>query len=301
MKFRNIIRLLYCSHILASSINSHLHNSLLIGTKSDTQITKGDRLNKENLVANVSNFSEHLFSLLSGQGAVSPLGFVIAIFLIIFGLIAAFAGQNTLVPVLFITGFVIVSILTLNLISTIANQHFLSNKSDYPDMVYYALMILGGLIGGGVFVCLKSIAPYFFGGSLGYYLAQLLLSIPFAQSLNQTLQIAIIVAIVVFAVALTASHEKPVLILGTAFVGSYALFCGIDYFVASAFSSSIFTFARKGTITFTTSLCVMIAGYIATAIIGTMIQFKTIDYKFYHISSRTKARRNSNFGPSVEF
>jgi hypothetical protein len=180
-----------------------------------------------------------------------------------------------------------------------ANQNFLSNNSDYPEIVYYILVSIGGLLGGSVFVCLQSIAPYFFGGSLGYYFALFLLSITNAQTLNQTLQTLIIVVIVFLAVAITASHERNVLILGTAFVGSYALFSSIDYFVVSGFHSIIFTFARKLPITFTTPLYVMIGGFIAVVIIGTIIQFKTIDYTFYQVSSRTKARRNSSFGPAT--
>lgn len=142
------------------------------------------------------------------------------------------------------------------------------------DLIYSVSIVFGGLIGGGIFLCLLALASVLFGGVLGFLVAVFILSFPFTNGLHQSPRIVILSVLIVLGMIVGVFLEKPILIISTATLGSYCVFSGADVFLKTGFGSLMRALDDNGTIKLSAGGWLMILGFLLLSIIGSIVQFR---------------------------
>ncbi|KAG1137227.1 hypothetical protein G6F37_011346 [Rhizopus arrhizus] len=158
----------------------------------------------------------------------------------------------------------------------------LSNaKADYgsnTDTILLVVSIVAGILCGGLLCCCFFLAVYLLGALLGYLAALWLLS----WSTNGLIQsnwgrAVLIICFVIAGVLLMAFLERPVFIVGSAFIGSFAIMCGVDVYVKSGFLELVNQFIHAKNLDIlvdaTPTLRGMLAGCLGLTIVGSLIQW----------------------------
>ncbi|CAH1761729.1 659_t:CDS:2 [Entrophospora sp. SA101] len=101
---------------------------------------------------------------------------------------------------------------------------------------------------------------------------------------NDIARIVFIVAFAITGLILACIFEDVIIILGTSFIGAYAMILGVDMFANTGFRLSVRAFLDGTPYTTSRDVYLMLGGLIALFIAGSLIQ-----YKFH---------RNHHFGPS---
>jgi hypothetical protein len=150
------------------------------------------------------------------------------------------------------------------------------NISSNTTWIYVGVVAGSGLIGGGIFVCCVNIASFLFGAGLGAIIAVFFNTLPFIVGLNANVRIGIIAGWILLGIIFGYFVRKPLLILMTSFVGSYAMFCGIDFFLKSGFYSLLYKLrtGQASLIPWGLKLYLMAGGFLLVAIIGAVVQFR---------------------------
>ncbi|KAI8970306.1 hypothetical protein BDF20DRAFT_117324 [Mycotypha africana] len=166
-------------------------------------------------------------------------------------------------------------------------------KADYgsnTDTILLVVSIVVGLLTGGLLCCCFFLAVYLLGALLGYMVALWFLS----WNTNGVIQsnwgraILIVVCCVVGAI-LMAFLERPMFVIATAFIGSFAIFCGIDVYANTGFLEAVnqFLHARNldTVVTATSALRGMLGGCLALALFGCLIQWCMLrrDHSSYRV------------------
>lgn len=172
-------------------------------------------------------------------------------------------------------------------------------ENGYGGSASPTIILIGslaiGFVAGLLFACCASVAIWLLGALAGYSLAIFILSLT-SNGLIQsnTGRIIFIVIFVLVGLLLTFFFENEVIIFGTAFIGSYAIFIGIDMFACTGFANSIRSFLDGNhNIVYNADVKVylMIAGMIVLFIIGAVFQYK------YHRNSSFHGGRQSSIRP----
>jgi hypothetical protein len=154
-------------------------------------------------------------------------------------------------------------------------------KSDYganTDTILLVVSIVVGVLAGGLLCCCFFLAVYLLGALLGYIAALWLLS----WSSNGLIQsdwgrAILIVCFVIAGVVLMAFLERPMFIIATAFIGSFAIFCGIDVYVKTGFLQLVNQFLHAKNVDIlveaTPQLRGMLGGCAGLAVVGGLIQW----------------------------
>ncbi|KAI7904463.1 uncharacterized protein BX663DRAFT_535859 [Cokeromyces recurvatus] len=154
-------------------------------------------------------------------------------------------------------------------------------KADYgshTDTILLVVSIVVGVIAGGLLCCCFFLAVYLLGALLGYMAALWLLSWN-TNGLIQTNwgRAILIICFVIAGIVLMAFLERPVFIIGTAFIGSFAIFCGIDVYAKTGFLELIDQFLHAKNLDLvvnaTGALRGMLGGCLGLAIVGSLIQW----------------------------
>lgn len=158
----------------------------------------------------------------------------------------------------------------------------LSNaKADYGDntpTIILCVCIAVGLVLGALLSCCFFLAVYLVGALLGYIAALWLLS----WSSNGLIQsnwgrAILIIVFVVVGVILIAFLERPIFVIASACVGSFAVFCGIDIYVKTGFlelvNRLLHAKSLDGVTEANTALRGMLGGCLALAVVSCLIQW----------------------------
>ncbi|CEG68780.1 hypothetical protein CU097_015851 [Rhizopus azygosporus] len=154
-------------------------------------------------------------------------------------------------------------------------------KADYganTDTILLVVSIVAGVLCGGLLCCCFFLAVYLLGALLGYLAALWLLS----WNTNGLIQsnwgrAILIVCFVIAGVILIAFLERPVFVIATAFIGSFAIFVGVDIYVKTGFLELVNQLLHARTMDLvvdaTPALRGMLAGCLGLALVGSLIQW----------------------------
>lgn len=154
-------------------------------------------------------------------------------------------------------------------------------KADYgdnTDTILLVVSIVVGLLCGGLLCCCFFLAVYLLGALLGYLAALWLLSWASNGLIQSNWGRAIlIVCFIIAGVILMAFLERIVFVVGSAFIGSFAILCGVDIYVKSGFLELVNQFLHAKSLDIlvdsTPTLRGMLAGCMGLTIVGSLIQW----------------------------
>lgn len=154
-------------------------------------------------------------------------------------------------------------------------------KSDFgtnSQTILLCVSIGVGLLVGGLLCCCLFLAVYLLGALLGYAFALWLLSWV-SNGLIQTNwgRAILIICLVIAGVVLMAFLERPMFIIASAFIGSFAIFCGADVYVKSGFLELVDQFLHAKSLNVlvnaTGTLRGMLGGCLGLAVVGALLQW----------------------------
>ncbi|KAG0048518.1 hypothetical protein BGZ83_006534 [Gryganskiella cystojenkinii] len=220
---------------------------------------------------------------------------IVAIVLMVAGLIFAFFGHKFFKVTLFLAGFYGFATLAWILLRNFEPSKGYGDRSEW---VYLGVCAAAGIIGGALFLCLWRLGFAAIGGVAGFYFAMFVLSWATSGVIsNGTGRTIFIIACVLVGILATFFLEKPVVILGTALVGSGSFFVGLDSFVHTGFQDAFLAFlggshsSLFGGYQVTGKVYGMLAGTLGMFVIGACFQY------FYHRDSFVpKSHRPQQYG-----
>jgi hypothetical protein len=169
---------------------------------------------------------------------------------------------------------ILVGLFAFGLLAVLQQRGTITLTSSNSGWIYAVSIIGAGAIGGGIFLCCFNIASYLFGAALGVVISIFFLSLPFTHGWSTTIRIVIIAVCGLLGIIIGHFIKKPLLIISTAVLGSYALFSGADYFIKTGFGSIIKAIRDKVPLQMTAGMWGMLAGFLVVAIIGSAVQFR---------------------------
>ena len=192
---------------------------------------------------------------------------------ILIGLVQCFWGYRLFRVVLGIVGFVIGAALGWALgLSFIGEQ-------------WGAILgaILGGIIGAGLLSMLYFLGVFVMGGLLGAMLGATLLGV---LGLDQIPWLLLVLGIIGGIIAVI--FQRAMIILSTAFSGSWSVVTGIAYFLGAGYAWSDLPAGLRGMSWHTVAV---LLGWLALGIIGSVVQFSTAPEKHERRRSRQSRQR----------
>ncbi|KAG1467894.1 hypothetical protein G6F56_004151 [Rhizopus delemar] len=153
-----------------------------------------------------------------------------------------------------------------------------ADYGDNTDTILLVVSIVIGLLCGGLLCCCFFLAVYLLGALLGYLAALWLLSWASNGLIQSNWGRAIlIVCFIIAGVILMAFLERIVFVVGSAFIGSFAILCGVDIYVKSGFLELVNQFLHAKSLDIlvdsTPTLRGMLAGCMGLTIVGSLIQW----------------------------
>ncbi|KAI8099812.1 uncharacterized protein BX664DRAFT_322183 [Halteromyces radiatus] len=204
---------------------------------------------------------------------VSVQSIVLTVILFITGGYLCFLGGVHQHFTMFIVGFYVGS--------NVAYIILLNAKEDYgsnTETILLVVSVVVGILAGLLLSCCFFLAVYLVGALLGYFAALWLLSWVTNGLIQSNWGRAILIIVfVIVGVILMAFFERILMVIATAFIGSFAIFIGVDIYVKTGFAESVINFLRARSVTLiaqaTPQLRGMLGGCLGLAIVGALIQF----------------------------
>ncbi|GBC01196.1 hypothetical protein RclHR1_00410023 [Rhizophagus clarus] len=216
------------------------------------------------------------------NGSLTPHQIVTGVILIVTGIIFCFFGRRVYKLTLFLIGFYIGTIIAWIVISNAGGF-----KSAAGETILLIVSLAIGFVVGSIFMCCSSVAIWLLGALAGYAFALFILAWRSDGLIHSNAgRIIFIVALAILGLLLACFFKNSLIILGTAFIGAYAIILGIDLFVRTGFAQSVRAFLDRNDDTpyaTNTKVYLMLAGMLGFFIVGSLFQFS------YH--------RNIQFGP----
>ncbi|KAI8340827.1 hypothetical protein BC941DRAFT_418282 [Chlamydoabsidia padenii] len=198
---------------------------------------------------------------------------VLSVILFITGAYLCFLGGVHQHFTMFIVGFYVGS--------NVAYIVLLNAKADYgpnTETILLVVSVVVGILAGLLLSCCFFLAVYLVGALLGYMVALWLLSWV-TNGLIQTNwgRAILIIVFVIVGIILMAFFERILMVIATAFIGSFAIFIGVDIYTKTGLAESVISFlqARSTSVIAeaTPQLRGMLGGCLGLAIVGSLIQF----------------------------
>ena len=202
---------------------------------------------------------------------------LLAIFLILTGLTLVFLGSRLFRPILFISGFYFFAVITYPILSAIDASKPFENR----ELVYLVSILVVGIVGGFLFCCFWKIGLSAIGALLGFTFGMFVLGLVNGGTITSSTGRIVFLAVVSVVGAIAIHYfERPILILGTAFPGSYAFFFGLDVFTKTGFNRAARAFLG-GNIGYVVGneVYYMIGGFLGLGLVGAIIQWKCCSRK----------------------
>ncbi|KAI8900786.1 hypothetical protein BC833DRAFT_580519 [Globomyces pollinis-pini] len=195
----------------------------------------------------------------------------------IIGLFLIFGGHLLVQPVLFIIGSLLFGSLALHVIAFLQSKQMIHLTESNVSMVVIITFLVAGAIGGGIALCLTSLACYILGASIGYVVGAFVLNLPVAASLENTGRLGVLFAFILVGLLGGKVIEKWIFVIGSALIGSYAFCVGLDHYV----KSGIFIILRNSIVdkkppTISGIGVGMLALFVVLPVIGAAFQFNQI-------------------------
>jgi hypothetical protein len=148
-------------------------------------------------------------------------------------------------------------------------------------------VIIAGLLGGALLACIWKLGLFAIGMLLGFTLGNFVLGFVSNGAIqSETGRIIFLAVLAIIGGIAILFLETTLLVVGTAFSGSYAVFFGIDVFAQTGFGNGMQTFLSGGGVYVATGAVYgMLAGVLLLAILGSIYQFR--DTKRKSLSHRS--------------
>ncbi|KAI8067984.1 hypothetical protein BC940DRAFT_300037 [Gongronella butleri] len=200
---------------------------------------------------------------------------VLSVILFISGAYLCFLGGVHQHFTMFIVGFYVGANVAYIILSN-AKETYGSESTTQTVLLVVSVVV--GILAGLLLSCCFFLAVYLCGGLAGFFLALWILS----WTTNGVIQsnwgrAILIIVLVVVGIVLMIFFERPLMVIATAFIGSFAIFLGIDIYVQTGFAHAVtdFLHARTSTVIAdaTPQLRAMLGGCLGLAIVGGLIQW----------------------------
>jgi len=212
---------------------------------------------------------------------------IAGIILIITGIIFCFFGRRVYRLTLFLIGFYIGTIIALVALSNGEPQGGFAGAASNTIILVVSLAI--GFVVGLIFMCCSTIAVWLLGALAGYVFALWILAFASGGVIHSKAgRIIFIVVLVLIGLLLAIFFKNILIILGTAFIGAYAIILGVDLFVRTGFASSVRAFMvgnHDADYEVNTNVYIMLVALFVLFILGSIFQ-----YRYY---------KNHHFGPDA--
>ncbi|KAJ2996446.1 hypothetical protein HDV02_006524 [Globomyces sp. JEL0801] len=167
--------------------------------------------------------------------------------------------------------------LALHVIAFLQSKQMIHLTESNVSMVVIITFLVAGAIGGGIALCLTSLACYILGASIGYVVGAFVLNLPVAASLENTGRLGVLFAFILVGLLGGKVIEKWIFVIGSALIGSYAFCVGLDHYV----KSGIFIILRNSIVdkkppTISGIGVGMLALFVVLPVIGAAFQFNQI-------------------------
>ncbi|KAI8376348.1 uncharacterized protein BYT42DRAFT_574283 [Radiomyces spectabilis] len=229
------------------------------------------------LVARAPLDDQNTINLPISGATVTVHSVILSIILFITGGYLTFAGGVHQYFTMFIVGFYVGS--------NIAYIILTNAKDDYgpnTDTILLVVSVVVGILAGALLSCCFFLAVYLLGALLGYMAAIWLLSwVDNGLIQSNWGRAVLIICFVIVGVLLMAFLERPMIIIATAFIGSFVIFVGIDLYVKTGFVEAINSLIRAKSFDGSafhsdSKLRGMLGGCLALAVAGCLIQWLMI-------------------------
>jgi hypothetical protein len=152
------------------------------------------------------------------------------------------------------------------------------------DLIYFISCFVVGILGGLVLTCIWKFGLFAIGCLLGWVLAAVILSFSsqglISAGIGRT--IFMIIMSIVFGIAILFL-EKPLLVLGTAIPGAYAMTLGIDIFAMTGFATAARAFlSGSNSFTLTTKVWILFGVFVFLSLVGVIHQFRELKKDGHH-------------------
>ncbi|KAI8142184.1 hypothetical protein BJV82DRAFT_657862 [Fennellomyces sp. T-0311] len=161
----------------------------------------------------------------------------------------------------------------------------LSNaKADYGENTQTILLVVSvivGVLAGALLSCCFFLAVYLLGALLGYLAALWFLSWADDGLITSNWGRAIlIICFVVVGIILIAFFERPIIVIATAFIGSFLIFFGIDLYVQTGFTHAVVSFLHArdpdSLIQSSSGVRGMLGGTLGLTVVSVLIQWMLV-------------------------
>ncbi|KAI8593386.1 hypothetical protein BDZ88DRAFT_404502 [Geranomyces variabilis] len=208
-----------------------------------------------------------------------------AAILIATGLIFVFSGHQTFKLILWIAGFYLGAVFSYVLLTAIESRGH--DFGGSRNLYFFIITLIVGVAIGTLFVCIWKLGLIAVGAALGFTISMLVLSLAkdgvITQGTGRTIFIAALT--IVGAVAVLFA-ERPILIIGTAVTGAFAVVWGVDVFTRAGLVEATNMFlAGQGEYTPDKWVYLELGGAVALALVGIAVQWH---------GHRTKERRHNH-------
>lgn len=204
-----------------------------------------------------------------------------SVFFILVGFLFTFYGRHLFKSVLFLAGFLFGAAITFRILAAVepVNDQGISQWGNDREWIYFGSQIAGGVLLGFLVVAVWRVGLFLLGLIGGFFISMALFSL-FADAVNndETFRLIFVIILSLVMGFLALFFEHPIVIISTAFAGSYSFFYGVDGFAQLGFQDAVNSFfgdpinnAPKIT---NGGVYGMIAGMIVLGIIGAVVQFK---------------------------
>lgn len=199
--------------------------------------------------------------------ATTPAGSIFAVVLMVTGLAFTFFGRRLLKLAMFMAGFYVGAVIAFVACNAITPQP--------AEWIYFVSACIAGVLIGSFVMAIYKLGLVLIGSLFGFTFAMYILSLKSGGLISsETWRIVFIVLMTVLGGVAIFFLEKIVIILATAFNGSYLVFSGIDYFAKTGFNQALEAFiTTKNTYVLTDAVAGMLGGVGALFVIGVLYQF----------------------------
>ncbi|RKP03049.1 hypothetical protein CXG81DRAFT_24359 [Caulochytrium protostelioides] len=196
---------------------------------------------------------------------------IFAIIIIIQGIYLTFVGHRLVRIMIFLAGFYAGALIAYAVLVNVER-----NRGVPIDAwIWFIAILLSGILFGAMLLCLYRVGLFILGALLGLVIAIAILSLRSQGLIHSVAGRAAFLALMALAGGIAILFlERPVMIIATAVLGSYAAFYGIDLFAGTGFADALPEFLGAGNgYDLTGPVGGMLIGWLVFCLLGMSYQF----------------------------
>ncbi|KAI8975014.1 hypothetical protein BDB01DRAFT_728555 [Pilobolus umbonatus] len=203
-------------------------------------------------------------------------GIVFSIVLFVTGAYLCFVGGVYQNFTMFIVGFYLGATVAFVVLNNVDEK-----LGDNSDTIMLVVCIVVGILAGGLLCCCFFLAVYILGILLGLFVASWILSWSSNGLIQTTWGRAILyICLGILGLVLMIFFERIIFVISTAFIGSFAIFLGIDVYAKTGLLELVKQMFRAKSLSMavdaTPQLRGMLGGVLGLAIVASLIQWLII-------------------------